>query len=116
MSNSIWSIIIFLITITISLVFIYALYLLGTLIANKSNFIKTKINLPSLICLNLIFFMLLAMNPVDGPGLAYVLGGLISAIIGNYIHKLRKKAKMFDESFFYGWFSLSLVQILTVWL
>tara|TARA_B100000767_G_C19374780_1_gene373407 strand:- start:154 stop:504 length:351 start_codon:yes stop_codon:yes gene_type:complete len=116
MSISIWQIIIILVIIPLSLGFIYGVYLLGTLIANKSNFVKTKINLPQLILLNLIFFMLLRMNPVGEPALAYVLGGLISAIIGNYIHKLRKKAKMFDKSFFYGWFGLSLLQILTVWL
>ena len=46
-------------------------------------------------------------NPVEGPALAYIFGSLIAAIIVNYIHKLRKKAKMFDESFFYGWFILT---------
>ena len=55
-------------------------------------------------------------NPVEGPALAYIFGSLIAAIIVNYIHKLRKKAKMFDESFFYGWFILTLMQALTVWI
>jgi hypothetical protein len=116
MSIGIWQIVIILIIIPLSLAFTYALYLLGTLISNKSNFIKTKVNLSSLIILNLIFFIFLMTNPVEGPALAYIFGSLVAAIVGNYIHKLRKKAKMFDESFFYGWFILTLIQALTVWI